>query len=80
MQKIVGPKLHNRKRDAFTNYTEAVRRFDQMIKKPPAKPQPYVPLEVKMEQKRKRINERKAHKLAALKKVGAIPVTAGTKK
>lgn len=80
MQKIVGPKLHNRKRDAFTNYTEAVRRFDQMIKKPPAKPQPYVPLEVKMEQKRKRINERKAHQLAALKKVGAIPVTAGTKK
>lgn len=80
LQKIAGPKPFNRKRDSFTEYAEAVCRFEQMIAKPPIVAAPFVPQAIKIAEMKKRIAERKAQQLAALNKVGAASKVEATKK
>ncbi|KAG0566456.1 hypothetical protein KC19_7G065300 [Ceratodon purpureus] len=71
--KIAPAKEYNRKRDSFTEYSEAVCRLDQSMGKPPIVVAPFVPQHIKIAEMKKRIAERKARDIAALNKGGSGP-------
>lgn len=56
------------KRDAFTEYSDAVARFSQMIEKPKKEVPKYVPHKIKAELAAKAIAEKKAKNQAILQR------------